>query len=306
VTRRARFIERRTLEWYKRNGLRLLLTPNAMQASLFPGPVVVDLDDPARIPEEQAVLRTPNIRHVIVTTESTARYVSSSNPGVAVTVIPQGVDVERASRARCEELRAKILSDCGLRSDTVIVGHHAPVICLSDDDGSSSATFRTFYADVLISAVRKLWAEGLSFVTVLVGKTSRTIDELARSERRLVLAGYVERDHLFDWVSAFDIGTYPRTVDFSGRQSVKLLEYMANGAAIVAMRTCETEFLEETSAGLAAGDPDEFCRRLRLLISDRDERDVLVKRGKALAANYDWRKLAAHYDRILAAVAKTA
>jgi glycosyltransferase involved in cell wall biosynthesis len=305
VARRTRFIERRTLNWYRHGGLRLLLTPSPAQASLFAGPVVVDLDDPSRSQDEQAALRTPNIRHVIVTTESTGRHIRESAPELDITVIPQGVDLERASRARHEDLRRETLSRFSLPHDTVIVGYHAPIICVSNDKEFKDDAFRTFYADILISSIQRLWNEGLSFITVLVGKTSRIINQVARSEARLVLAGYVDRDDLFDWVGMFDIGTYPRTANFHGRQSVKLLEYMANSAAIVAMRTAETEFLRETSTGYLAADADDFCRQLRSLIISRDERVALEKRGKRLATRHDWRMLAAQYDRVLTAVAGT-
>jgi hypothetical protein len=269
--------------------------------SLFDGPAVVDLDDPLISPQEQAALQAPTLRHVIVTTEETSQYVRASNPAVEITVIPQGVDLERAAGARKAEMRRQILTRVGLPLDTVIVGYHAPFVCLSGDHGRKDENLRTFDTDVLISAVRRLWSEGMSFVTVLVGKPSSTIDRLARTEKRLVLAGYVERDRLFDWVGAFDVGTYPRTVDFGGRQSVKLLEYMANSAAIAAMRTDETGFLEEAGTGYTASDPGEFCAVLRRLIASRDERLVLIDRARADVREHDWRTLAARYNQVLAA-----
>jgi glycosyltransferase involved in cell wall biosynthesis len=303
VARRLRFIERRNLAWYRQAGLRLLLTPNPEQVALFPGPAVLDLDDPVVTPEELVALQARTLRHVIVTTEETGQYVRASNPAVDVTVIPQGVDLERASGAHHDEVRREILMRAGLPLETVIVGYHAPFVCLSGDRGFKDEMFRTFYADVLLSAIRRLWSDGISFVTVLVGKPSSTIEELARAEKRLVLAGYVDRDSLFDWVGAFDVGTYPRTVDFGGRQSVKLLEYMANSAAIAAMRTHETRLLEETGTGYTASDSEEFCAVLRRLIASRDERLSLVGRARVYVKEHDWRMLAARYDEVLAAVA---
>jgi glycosyltransferase involved in cell wall biosynthesis len=274
-----------------------------MQAALFAGPVVVDLDDPSRQPEEQVALRAPNIRQVVVTTSSTARYVSKSNPNVPVTVIPQGVDLDRASRARHNDVRAAILSDRGLPDDTVIIGYHAPIICLAEDDPVSSPNLSTFYVDVLVSAIKRLWSERLPFVAILVGDASEKIVQLSESEPRLILAGYVDRDRLFDWVGAFDIGAYPRTVGFSGRQSVKLFEYMANGAAIVAMRTDETIFLEQSSVGEVATNVDDFCSRLRNLIMSPERRNDLVQQELSFIHDYDWQKLARTYDALLAASA---
>jgi glycosyltransferase involved in cell wall biosynthesis len=96
------------------------------------------------------------------------------------------------------------------------------------------------------------------------------------------------------------------TIDFHGRESVKLLEYMANSAAVLAMRTSETTFLDKTASGLLANDANEFYERLRRLIIDRDERDGLTSRGRTIVKDRDWNKLAAHYDCLLAAFAEAA
>jgi glycosyltransferase involved in cell wall biosynthesis len=293
-------VERRSLEWYRRTGIRLLLTPGPWQAALFPGPVVVDLDDPTRSPSEQAALRAPNIDHVVVTTAPIARYLEEVNPGVEVTVIPQGVDVDSAKKARHAEVRQNLLATLNLPSQTVIVGYHAPVICLSTETDHQGPAFQTFYIDVLIAAVQKLWAEDHNFLTLLVGKSSPAVRRLAQSEHRLVLNDYVDRSELFDWVGTFDVGAYPRIVDFRGRQSVKLLEYMASGAAIVAMSSSETRLVHDASTGFVAADVGEFAARLHTLIVDRDTRRAFGDRGRALAIQHDWKTLARRYDAILA------
>lgn len=302
VTRRFPLIERQTLHWYQRAGIRVLLTPRTDQLSLFPAPAVLDLDDPTFAPDEEAALQATGLRHVIATTAETADYVRLANEAVDVSVIPQGVDLDRAARARHEAVRRELLSAMGLSYDTVVVGYHAPIVCLSGDEAYADTSYRTFDVDVLISSVRRLWSEGVSFVTVLVGEPSPSIAQLAREEHRFVLAGYVDRDRLFDWVGAFDIGTYPRTVDFRSRQSVKVLEYMANDAAVVAMRTGETRLLDERRAGYTAADIDEFSASLKRLIENREERRILINRARALVAEHDWKTLGARYDRILAAV----
>jgi glycosyltransferase involved in cell wall biosynthesis len=301
VWRRMRFVEQRSLEWYRRRGLRLLLTPSPWQAPLFAGPVVVDLDDPSRTPSEQAALRASNIAHIVVPTAPIARYVQESNPRVGVTVVPQGVDVVRAKGARHAEVRQDVLAKLNLPAETIIVGYHAPIICLSSDRDYQGASFHTFYIDALLTAVQKLRSENLPFLTLLIGKASPTIRRLAQCERRLVLNDYVDRSELFDWVGTFDIGTYPRTVDFQGRQSVKLLEYMANGAAIVAMSSSETRFVQDASVGFVGGSVDEFCTRLRTLIIDHEVRRAFAERGRALVVEHDWNMLAARYNAILAA-----
>jgi glycosyltransferase involved in cell wall biosynthesis len=304
VARRTPFFERRMLEWYRRGGIELLLTPDPAQAFLFPGPVVVDLDDPTRAGDERRALGAPTLRHVVTPTQETAEYARAANPHVEVTVIPQGVNLERTAQAGHDRVRRMLFEGARLPGETPIVGYHAPFLCVSRDAEYQAERFRTFDVDVLLSAVRELWAEGLSFLTVLVGEPSSSVTDLATKEKRLELAGYMDRDRLFDWVGAFDIGTYPRTLDFGGRQSVKLLEYMANSAAIVAMSTHETRLLDERGSGYRAGDPAEFRELLRRLIVSRDERRSLVERGRVVAEEHDWSVLAARYADVLAAATR--
>jgi glycosyltransferase involved in cell wall biosynthesis len=255
---------------------------------------------------EEAALRTPNIRHAVVTTRFIAHYVQASNPALDVTVIPQGVDLERATHARSRDTRREVLSKLDLPLDTVIVGYHAPFICTSSEASVQETSMRTFHIDVLLQAVQKLWADGLTFIVLLVGQPSEELRAFAHREPRLLLAGYVDRDRLFDWVGCFDIGAYPRTVDFEGRESVKLLEYMACRAAIVAMSTSEAEVLKEASAGYVAADQEEFSLGLRRLIEDRAAREDFGEYGRRFVSSRDWRSLAASYDAILNGVAETA
>jgi glycosyltransferase involved in cell wall biosynthesis len=197
-------------------------------------------------------------------------------------------------------LRHRLLALSGRPAQTVIVGYHAPIICVSTDPDYQDPPFRMYDVDVLLNAIRELWNEGIDFLTVFVGRTSPTVRKLARFERRLVLTGYIDRAELFDWVGSFDIGTYPRTVDFSRGQSVKLLEYMASGAAIVAMMSSETSYLREAALGAVVDEVDDFCSALRELITNPDVRRTFANRGREFTAAHDWNRLAARYEAVLA------
>ena len=300
IARRTRNLERRTLNWYQRRGLRLLLTPSPWQAPLFQGPVVVDLDDPTRSTSEQKALTARNIACVVVPTNLIAQYVRESSPRARVTVVPQGVNVAAANRGDHTQLRHRLLARSARPAQTVIVGYHAPIICVSTDPDYQDPRFRMYYVDVLLTAVQRLWNQGIDFLTVLVGQTSPTIRKLAWFERRLVLTGYVDRAELFDWVGGFDIGTYPRTVDFSRGQSAKLLDYMASDAAIVAMMSSETSYLRDAALGAVVDEADGFCSALRELITDPDIRRTFANRGREFIAAHDWNRLAARYEAIIA------
>ncbi len=46
---------------------------------------------------------------------------------------------------------------------------------------------------------------------------------------------------VLNYVSAFDIGLFPREVDAGGYASIKLLEYMACGVPVIGTRVSEME-----------------------------------------------------------------
>lgn len=297
--RRMPWLEVMTLRRYRQRGVRTLLTADPMQASRFEGPVVVDLDDPTYSDQEQRALRGRNIAAIVVPTSDVHDAVRRFASPPSLAVIPQGVDLRRAHRGRRDVMRRLILDQLNLSDDVPIVGYHAPLLYSSCDASVSRGNNQAYNVDVLLWGITELWSDGINFVTVMLGEPSESLSRAASRERRLVLPGYIQRSELFDWVSAFDIGTYPRLVDFQGRQSVKVLEYFACGAPVVATDVSESRIVRDSDAGLVCAAREDFADALRLLILDNKLRTEIGGRARQVVTSYDWDDLARKYDDFL-------
>jgi hypothetical protein len=109
----------------------------------------------------------------------------------------------------------------------------------------------------------------------------------------LVLPSYVDCHHLFDWAPALNVDAHPKGINWRAFEGVKLLDYTAGHAAIVASYIGETKRLCEAGVGYMAGDATEVSVRLRRLIAGPHGRVLLNNQAGALVANQDWRALTA-------------
>jgi len=92
-------------------------------------------------------------------------------------------------------------------------------------------------------------------------------------EDTVLFAGWIEHERVPAHLAAADIAIYPYrdTLINRAKCSIKILEYMAMGKAIVTTRVGQNlEYLEEGQSGLLAapGDADAFARALLQLLTD--------------------------------------
>jgi glycosyltransferase involved in cell wall biosynthesis len=102
---------------------------------------------------------------------------------------------------------------------------------------------------------------------------------------RVLFTGWIEHQHVPAYLSAADIAIYPYrdTLINRAKCSIKILEYMAMGKAIVTTRVGQNlEYLEHGRSGILAapGDADAFAQALLQLLTDAD----LVRRLSQNAA----------------------
>ena len=133
----------------------------------------------------------------------------------------------------------------------------------------------------------------------LVGRPSAGVLELAKAHPWLRLTGYVPHTDVLNYVSAFDIGLFPREVDAGGYASIKLLEYMACGVPVVGTRVSEMDDVLQAKAGIRAGDWDDFAVWIKRLCREDPLRMALGERGRAFAAARSWEQVAAEYEGLL-------
>jgi glycosyltransferase involved in cell wall biosynthesis len=110
----------------------------------------------------------------------------------------------------------------------------------------------------------------------------------------------VPHDDVLNYVSAFDIGLFPREVDAGGWGSIKLLEYMACGVPVVGTRVSEMEEVLQAKAGVRAEGWDEFALWIKRLCREDPLRVAFGERGRAYASGRSWTKVAERYQQVLA------
>jgi glycosyltransferase involved in cell wall biosynthesis len=101
----------------------------------------------------------------------------------------------------------------------------------------------------------------------------------------VVFAGWVDHDRVPAYLSAADVAIYPYrdTLVNRAKCSIKILEYMTMGKAIVTHRVGQnSEYLEHRRSGFLAepGNVDEFAQGLTACLTDRE---LAGKLGKAAA-----------------------
>lgn len=127
-------------------------------------------------------------------------------------------------------------------------------------------------------------ARNLHFLVVGDGDVRESLERFAADKRlqdRFRITGFVERDEVTRYVQAFDIALQPAVVDYAS--PLKLFEYMACGAAIVAPDKANIrEILTHDRDALLfdPADPVQFTAAVARLCQDADLRATLGRQAR--------------------------
>jgi glycosyltransferase involved in cell wall biosynthesis len=271
----------------------LVLCTNWRDIRLLRGRVVVDHDDPLFGADEIRALNSPNVAAVVVTSDSVRKKLLGLGVRVPVRVIGQGVAVGRVDAGRVKAIRADWLRS----KREVAAGIHQPHFEFAAE---LPLGMQQMYAvDTLFRALEQARQKEPRLVLWLVGEPSRLVREYAERKPWIRLLGYHSRIELMDYVSAFDIGLYPRNLDLKGRISIKVLEYMACGLPVVGFDVEEMEPAVKGGGGIAVRDTASFAKACVALAGSLKRRKDLSAKSKKAAARYDWNRLAAEYRTLL-------
>ncbi len=268
------------------------------QARLFAGRVVIDLDDPTFSASEAAALAGRNVVCVVVTTEHVRERLREAGLRTPLEVIPQGVATERIDARRVREIREGWRAPGG----EVIAGLHQPHFELARELPDRDLA-RMYAVDRLLEAFAKVVQEESQARLCLVGRPSAGVEAFAARHPWLRLTGYVPHEQVLNYVSAFDIGLFPREVDAGGWGSIKLLEYMACGVPVIGTRVSEMDEVLAAKAGVRAEGWDEFALWIKRLCREDPLRVAFGERGRAYAAGRNWTHVAEQYQQLLTRVA---
>ena len=277
-------------------GLRypLLFTADWRAIGTVRARVVIDHDDPVFSAPELAALNLPNVAAVVATTDLVRRNLKEAGVRSPIEVIPQGVATGLVNLDSAHEIRRRFSRS----PEEIVVGLHQPHFDFASELQAGS-TEQMYAVDQLLEAMEAAHQKNPRLVLWLVGRPSAGVTSYAASNPWIRLIGYQPRPSLMDYVSCFDIGVYPRTLDLKGRSSVKVLEYMACGVPVVGFNVDEMNVVEQARAGIVANGTPAFSAALLSLAEDPNRRKQMGVLGMKAAAAYDWKILAEKYCALL-------
>jgi glycosyltransferase involved in cell wall biosynthesis len=256
--------------------------------------VVVDHDDPVFSAPEIAALNLPNVAIVVTTTDLVRKNLQEAGVRSPIEIVPQGVAIGQVDPERVRAIRRQYSPD----PDEIVVGLHQPHFDFASElpDGPAG---QMYAVDPLLEAMQLARGKDPRLVLWLVGRPSAKVGTYAAEHAWVRMTGYQPRVALMEYVSAFDIGAYPRTLDLKGRSSVKALEYMACGVPVIGFNVDEMRIACEGGAGIAVDGIAAFAKTLAALAHDRARRERMGANGKQTALRYDWDTLSDTYRILL-------
>lgn len=192
----------------------------------------------------------------------------------AQTVVGLGVDADECTGGE----RIRFREQHGLAAHDVVIGHLANK---SWDKGTVD----------LLDAAETLWRRGVDFRLVLAGAEMPSFTERFRRVRqsgRIVNLGSLTDQERRDFYAAIDVFALPSYVESFG---LSALEAALNHAAVVAYdHGGPGQIFTNATDGLLArvGDLRDLERCLEAVVTDRDRRTTLGKRGAQTARTFTW------------------
>lgn len=265
---------------------RVLFDPGARFTRWWPGPSIVDVDDPLFTPEEVKLLKDVRVQVIVTTTQELALRLSHLT-GKEVKVIPSGFSARDIDHKMVSKIRNQ-----QKHLGNPVVGYTSPYLVIRRDIPHQNDI------SLLLDAMELVWIE-LPYVELwLIGVPDSNVRAFANAHRSKVkLFGLVSRKYLLNYVCNFDIAVYPRQIDWGGRFSVKLIEFLGCGVPVVANRVSEARIVEEAKAGVVVNSTDDFAKAIMELVKNTGLRAQLGENGRRFAKDYDWDLLAGKYER---------
>jgi glycosyltransferase involved in cell wall biosynthesis len=272
----------------------LLFCTDWRQIRMIRARVVCDLDDPVFSASEIAAVNRLNVDAIVVTSELVRQNLRAAGVCNPIEVVPQGVRLGPIDPDSIRVIRQRYSPD----PNEIVVGLHQPRFDFASE--LSAGTAEQMYAvDQLLVVMRMAQVKDPRLVLWLVGRPSAGVAAFAAQHPWVRLIGYQPHAGLMEYVSAFDIGVYPRTLDLKGRSSIKVLEYLACGVPVVGFAVDEMRLAAKAGAGIAVDGVGAFAEALAALANDPGRRAQMGEVGKKEAARYDWEVLSLQYRNLL-------
>ncbi len=218
---------------------------------------------------------------VVAVSEADKAALQRLVPGLEVTVVPNGVDIEFYN------------DQWPMTKSQLAIGHCSLVFTGKMDFRPNVDAVLWFYREVLPLVQRE--APDVHFY--IVGQSPhRRVLHLA-DDPAVTVTGYV--DDVRSYIAGASVYVVPLRI--GGGTRLKLLEAMAMGKAIVSTSLgCEGfENLESNRELSIADTPQEFAQRVIELLNDPSQRERLGRAGRRFVEErYDWRVIVPRLEQI--------
>ena len=265
-----------------------LFSSDMEQIPYFPGPVVVDVDDPRFSASEVDLLGRANVKAYVVTAEGAGRRFQDLGLDKAYHVIPQGVSVDSLDPGRVAQVGADLK-----QPGSLVVGYVAAWLLSHRDHQGDNPLYNVEHLLGLWDDIRAKLPEAHLW---LIGQPTEHVRAMCRGRADVRLIGRLSQPEALAYVSNFDIALYPRRVDHVPFP-VKMAEYMGLGIPTVAYRLDLSRLLTDSGAGLTAETPSEFVEAVVELATDEDRRRRMATAARTAGTAFHMETLAARYER---------
>jgi len=107
----------------------------------------------------------------------------------------------------------------------------------------------------------------------------------------VIFTGYVDDNRLNNLYRGAELYVFPSLYEGFG---LPALEAMKRGVAVVVSNTsCLPEILGGSAMYFNPYDIDDIAEKIKRIISDKELKDIMIKRGFEKIKKYDWQKMAA-------------
>jgi glycosyltransferase involved in cell wall biosynthesis len=275
----------------RRRGYRSLFASERQQIRYWPGPAVVDCDDPKFSAEEVALLKRPNLLAYVVVREAVARRYEQLGVEKPWHVIPHGVNLRSLTPENVAAVRERHRADGEL-----VIGFHASWL-LSHGDRNGDDPFHN------VDHLLDLWDEMRSRVPRarlwLIGEASGRVRRRCAGRADILQLGRIPQEDLLAYVANYDIALYARSADHGTFQTTKVVEFMGCGVPTVAYDYDITAHVREAGAGVLVRTPREFVDAVERLAGDPALRRRLGAAARVAGSAQDYDTLARRYAGIL-------
>lgn len=241
-------------------------------------------------------LTLSRVARVIAVSEPVARALNAQKifPARKISVVPNGIDLERFDTSKRDESRASLSQKLGIDGERLLVGTLGEINQLKGHE-------EFLRAAALIS---KQFARA-DFI-IAGADTTRTGEHRAALERLIGDSGLRGRVHLPGWIE--DVAGYLAALDVFVSASrtesfgLAIVEAMASGAAVVATMTEGARSIVEdgaTGSLVPVGDAEAMAASVCALLSDNDERLRLAAQARqAVRERFSLERMVAATEQI--------